>query len=90
MPKGIVVQTPAYPYELTLTPDDYRVFLRVPSIWWDESEVLREISSREGKPSREIAARIARFIGLGLVSRRRGATLGVESEIRKAELKARP
>ena len=71
------------PDELTLTPEDYAVFSRVPVEWMDENYIGAEIAQVIGARSGVVMRRIERFVAVGLVERRGGRTLTAKTEVRR-------
>lgn len=71
------------PADLTLTPADHAVLVRIPHVWWDENLVGCEIAQALHTTSGDVLRRIARFKVRGLVERRGGRTLAAQTEIRK-------
>jgi hypothetical protein len=71
------------PDQLTLTPGDYEVFKRIPEVWWDENVVGAEIALRLEQRSGAVLRRIASFVRVGIVERRRVHTIAPKMEIRR-------
>lgn len=71
------------PAEITLTPADYDVFRRIPVEWFDENVCGAEIAQALDQKSGVVLRRIASFIRVGLVERRRGHRIAAQMEIRR-------
>lgn len=71
------------PAELTLTPADYEVYKAIPEVWWDENVVGAEIAQRTNQRSGVVLRRIASFVRVGIVERRRVHTIAPKMEIRR-------
>lgn len=69
--------------DITLTPGDYAVFSRVPLEWWNEQEVIREISSVTGEAKATVGKRLGYLYRLRLVERRRNKTIDSPLQIRR-------
>lgn len=69
--------------DITLTKDTYEVLKRVPADWWNEDEVVLEISVALLQPRSRITKRLAHLLALHLVEKRRRQTIAPAIEIRR-------
>jgi predicted transcriptional regulator len=69
--------------DITLTPGDFAVLSRVPLVWWDESNVVLEISFALTETKATVRKRLAHIVALRLVERRKRNTIAATTEIRR-------
>lgn len=69
--------------DVTLSPETYRVFIRIPACWWSEQDAVADIAAvlEETQPS--VRKRLQHLIALRLVERRLRQTITPTAEIRK-------
>jgi len=70
---------------LTLSPVTYQVYRRVPSLWWNETEIRTEIAAALNLSIANVARRLAPLVHNGLVERRRREALAPFYEIRRVK-----
>lgn len=69
--------------DITLTPETFDVFKRIPVEWFDEGDAKRAIAAVRNEPVENIARRLAWLVRQGLVERRGAWALTGTTEIRK-------
>jgi hypothetical protein len=69
--------------DITLTPGDFAVLSRVPLVWWDENNVVLEISFALTETKTTVRKRLAYLYRLRLVERRQNKVIDSPVQIRR-------
>lgn len=69
--------------EPLLTPRSYAVYIRVPLMWWSETETVNEIADTLHETKASVRLRLAHLITSGLVERRKRNTIDRAVEVRR-------
>lgn len=69
--------------DITLTPGDFAVLSRVPLVWWDENNVVLEISFALTETKATVRKRLAYLYRMRLVERRQNKVIDSPVQVRR-------